>query len=224
MKTHFPSAEEYSAEKARYPGLTVVDIDACQRAVAVPVVEGGHRRFAEQCRRRWAPHRHVGTQSLREFWPQGMTEEQCPQQRSAVALDVWVDEAIARRVDVTERWRVRTPSDRPLSIVTVCHDRLGSLPITRAATRFPGPDSRRSSKRRRRSASRTPSSCFWICMRSWSFSDRSLRFSSSTPISAKYASHAPLTAWTPVSTSFSAGARISSSQDRMNPALPVCDV
>jgi mannose-6-phosphate isomerase-like protein (cupin superfamily) len=34
MKTHFPSAEEYSAEKARYPGLTVVDIDACQRAVS----------------------------------------------------------------------------------------------------------------------------------------------------------------------------------------------
>jgi mannose-6-phosphate isomerase-like protein (cupin superfamily) len=33
MKSHFPSAEEYSAEKARYAGLTVVDIQAHQRAV-----------------------------------------------------------------------------------------------------------------------------------------------------------------------------------------------
>jgi mannose-6-phosphate isomerase-like protein (cupin superfamily) len=33
MKSQFPSAEEYSAEKARYAGLTVVDIQANQRKV-----------------------------------------------------------------------------------------------------------------------------------------------------------------------------------------------
>lgn len=33
MKTHFPSADEYSAETARYPGLAVVDVRAYQAAI-----------------------------------------------------------------------------------------------------------------------------------------------------------------------------------------------
>jgi mannose-6-phosphate isomerase-like protein (cupin superfamily) len=33
MKAHFPSADEYSAEKARYPGLSVVDVRAHLAAI-----------------------------------------------------------------------------------------------------------------------------------------------------------------------------------------------
>lgn len=36
MKPQFPSAQEYSAERARHPALTVVDIRAEQAAVAEP--------------------------------------------------------------------------------------------------------------------------------------------------------------------------------------------
>jgi len=34
MKMRFPSADEYTAQKARYPDSTVVDIQACQQAVS----------------------------------------------------------------------------------------------------------------------------------------------------------------------------------------------
>lgn len=33
MKSRFPSADEYSAQKARYAGLTIVDIHAYQRTI-----------------------------------------------------------------------------------------------------------------------------------------------------------------------------------------------
>lgn len=33
METRFPSADEYSAQKARHPPLSVVDIRACEQAV-----------------------------------------------------------------------------------------------------------------------------------------------------------------------------------------------
>ncbi len=36
MKTRFPSADEYTAQEARYPDSTVVDIQACQRATSGP--------------------------------------------------------------------------------------------------------------------------------------------------------------------------------------------
>lgn len=36
MKMRFPSADEYTAQKARYPDSTVVDIQACQQAVSEP--------------------------------------------------------------------------------------------------------------------------------------------------------------------------------------------
>lgn len=36
MKMHVPSADEYAAQKARYADSTVVDIQACQRAVNEP--------------------------------------------------------------------------------------------------------------------------------------------------------------------------------------------
>jgi mannose-6-phosphate isomerase-like protein (cupin superfamily) len=36
MNTRFPSADEYTAQDARYPGLTVVDIHALQHAVEEP--------------------------------------------------------------------------------------------------------------------------------------------------------------------------------------------
>jgi mannose-6-phosphate isomerase-like protein (cupin superfamily) len=36
MTTRFPSAEEYSAGKARYPALTVVDIRAYERPISEP--------------------------------------------------------------------------------------------------------------------------------------------------------------------------------------------
>lgn len=36
MKTRFPSADEYTAQKARYSDSTVVDIQACQQAVSEP--------------------------------------------------------------------------------------------------------------------------------------------------------------------------------------------
>jgi len=34
MKTHFPSAQEYAAQKARYPDLTVVDIRSHQQTIS----------------------------------------------------------------------------------------------------------------------------------------------------------------------------------------------
>lgn len=36
MKRRFPSAEEYAAQKARYPDSMVVDIQTCQRAISEP--------------------------------------------------------------------------------------------------------------------------------------------------------------------------------------------
>lgn len=53
METHFPSADEYSAQKARHRDLTVVDIQASQRAINEPYrndvlsnVNGGCVRLA----------------------------------------------------------------------------------------------------------------------------------------------------------------------------------
>lgn len=36
MKARFPSADEYTAQEARYPDSTVIDIQACQRATSGP--------------------------------------------------------------------------------------------------------------------------------------------------------------------------------------------
>lgn len=51
MEDRFPSAEEYSAQKARHPRLSVVDIRAFQRAVTGPYRNEVLSDFNEDCLR-----------------------------------------------------------------------------------------------------------------------------------------------------------------------------
>jgi mannose-6-phosphate isomerase-like protein (cupin superfamily) len=51
MENPFPSADEYSAQKARYPRLSVVDIRACQQAATGPYRNEVLSDFNEDCLR-----------------------------------------------------------------------------------------------------------------------------------------------------------------------------
>lgn len=70
MKTRFPSADEYTAQEARYPDSTVVDIQTCQRAMSEPYRNDVLSNVNGECLRlavfegeyRW--HRHPDSDEL----------------------------------------------------------------------------------------------------------------------------------------------------------------
>ncbi|WHZ19410.1 MAG: hypothetical protein OJF55_001559 [Rhodanobacteraceae bacterium] len=70
MKTRLPSADEYTAQEARYSDSTVIDLQACQRAVGEPYRNDVLSNVNDACLRlavfegeyRW--HRHPDSDEL----------------------------------------------------------------------------------------------------------------------------------------------------------------